>query len=53
MLTQKGGHMKENKLTSKDLITTGIYTALYIACIFVVGMKACSGRTRSTRGSSA
>jgi energy-coupling factor transport system substrate-specific component len=30
--------MKENKLTSKDLITTGIYTALYIACIFVVGM---------------
>ena len=27
MLTQKGGHMKENKLTSKDLITTGIYTA--------------------------
>jgi len=30
--------MKSNKITGKDLITVGIYTALYIAVIFLVGM---------------
>jgi len=29
--------MKNNKLTGKDLITVGIYTALYIVVIFCVG----------------
>ena len=27
-----------NKLTGKDLITVGIYSAMYAACIFLVGM---------------
>jgi len=30
--------MKSNRITGKDLITVGIYTALYIAVIFLVGM---------------
>jgi len=30
--------MKSNKIKGKDLITVGIYTALYIAVIFLVGM---------------
>jgi len=30
--------MKNNKLTGKDLITAGIYTALYIAVVFLTGM---------------
>jgi len=30
--------MNNNKLTGKDLITVGIYTALYIATIFLIGM---------------
>jgi len=30
--------MKNNRLTGKDLITVGIYTALYIAAVFLSGM---------------
>ncbi|WDV47402.1 MptD family putative ECF transporter S component [Clostridiaceae bacterium M8S5] len=32
--------MKNNKLNSKDLINIGIYTAIYLAIFFVVGMMA-------------
>jgi energy-coupling factor transport system substrate-specific component len=30
--------MNNNKLTGKDLITVGIYTALYTICVFITGM---------------
>ncbi len=30
--------MENNTLKGKDLITVGIYTALYTVCVFIVGM---------------